>query len=217
MRFHGFAAGEREVDDLLDYIEILLDVGSIEHRYMDDSRYWTEGPPWARGGAEVNTLFDRHRFGYRIQGGEAHQVSSPALDESIVGPALLAIQRLGWEEVDRTFKEALLHQRGGPGENDDAITAAHAALEAAHKAAGLTGDRLSTLAKSLRGSGLVATQLEGVPDLLDDLLKRSSAIRDPYGTVHGKPPGATDVPNSLVALAIHWTGAFIVYLAAVTE
>lgn len=78
---------------------------------------------------------------------------------------------------------------------------------------GLKGDRLSTLAKSLRGSGLVPSQLEGVPQLLDDLLKRSSAIRDSLGDAHGKAPGASDVPQPLVDLAVHWTGAFIVYLA----
>jgi hypothetical protein len=82
------------------------------------------------------------------------------------------------------------------------------------KAAGLKGDRLSALAKSLRNSGLVPGQLEGVPDALDTLLKRSSAIRDPFGDAHGKGPDAEDVPPEPVDLAIYWTGAFINYLAA---
>ena len=166
---------------------------------------------------ELNAIFDRHRWGYRVAGGEVHQVGSPALEAAVVGPALLAVQRAGWGEAERTFKEALRHQRGGPDENDDALTAAHAALEAALKAAGLKGDRLSTLAKSLRQSALVPSQLERVPELLDDLLKRSSAIRDPHGDAHGKAPGAPEVPQALVDLAIHWTGAFIVYLAEETR
>jgi hypothetical protein len=38
---------------------------------------------------DYRQLFDRHRFGFRLQGGEAHQIGSPALDETVVGPALL--------------------------------------------------------------------------------------------------------------------------------
>jgi hypothetical protein len=83
------------------------------------------------------------------------------------------------------------------------------------KAAGLRGDRLSALAKSFRNSGLVPSQLEGIPGLIDDLLKRSSSIRDSMGDAHGKAPDATEVPAEIVDLAIHWTGAFIVYLAEV--
>ena len=85
------------------------------------------------------------------------------------------------------------------------------------KAAGLRGDRLSALAKSFRSSGLVPSQLAGIPDLLDDLLKRSSSIRDNMGDAHGKAPDAVEVPAEIVDLAIHWTGAFIVYLAEVSR
>lgn len=177
----------------------------------------TSYPVFADFEKQFNALADRHRFGYRIESGEARRIGSPALAEAIVGPALLAARRDGWEQVERSFKEALAHQRGGLDENDDALTAAHAALESALKAAGLRGDRLSALAKSFRGSSLVPSQLEQVPELLDSLLKRSSAIRDPHSDAHGKAPGSTEVPQALVDLAIHWTGAFIVYLAEMID
>jgi hypothetical protein len=162
---------------------------------------------------KFNQLFERHRFGYRFENGQAHKIGSPALDDVVVHPALLAVQQAGWEEVERSFREALHHQRGGADENDDAITAAHAALEAALKAAGMKGTTFSQLTKSFRGSGLVPPQLAGVPDLLDDLLGRSSAVRNTLGDAHGKESGAPPVPQELANLTIHWTGAFIVYLA----
>lgn len=65
-------------------------------------------------------------------------------------------------------------------------------------------------------SGLIrriGSSAEGVPEALDKLLKRSSAIRDPLSDAHGKDPGEGVVPAEIVDLAIHWTGAFIVYLS----
>lgn len=81
---------------------------------------------------------------------------------------------------------------------------------------GLKGTTLGELGKSLRESHRVPGHLAGVPKTLDDLLQRSNAIRSTDGDAHGKKPGAPDVPQSLVNLAIHLAGAFIVYLAEVT-
>lgn len=200
------------VNDVLDVVEILVEEGPKSWSFRDLGRFQADAEIEER----VNTAFVRHRFGYRVDEGEVIRIGSPALDDAIVGPALLALQRPGWEAADKSFRDALHHRRGGPGERDAAITDAHAALEAAMKAAGLQGDRLSALAKSFRNSGLVPSQLEGVPGMLDNLLKRSSSIRDPLGDVHGKAPGAGEIPDGIVDLAIHWTGAFIVYLADAT-
>ena len=49
------------------------------------------------------------RFGYRAEGREIRKIGSPALEETIVGPALLAVQRPGWEEVERSYREAMRH------------------------------------------------------------------------------------------------------------
>jgi hypothetical protein len=160
----------------------------------------------------LNALFERHRFGYRVRDHLVERIGSPALSETVVGPALLAVQRPGWEEVERNFREAVIHQRGG--ETDDAITSANAAVESALKALGMSGQSLGQLSKSFRGSGLVPGYLGGVPELLDGLLNRLNAARSTDGDAHGKAPGAAVVPQALADLAVHWAGAFLVYLAA---
>lgn len=196
-------------DRLLDLVEVAVEEASHSRRNLNG--YFVAAIPDAE--SEVNDLFDRHRFGYRLENGEIRKIASPALDEIVVGPALLAVQRPGWEEAERNFREAIQHQRGGSEENDDALTAANAALESALKAVGFSGDRLSALAKSFRNSGAVPSELKGVPEALDTLLKRSGALRDNHSDAHGKAPGAEEVPQELVDLAIHWAGAFIVYLS----
>lgn len=197
------------IDDVLDVVEILVEEGPKRWRFKDHGSLSADTSIERR----VNAAFVRHRLGYRSEGGQVHRIGSPALDEAVVGPALLALERPGWEAAEKSFRDALYHRRGGPDEREAAITDAHAALEASMKASGLAGDRLSSLAKSFRNSGLVPPQLEGIPDLLDKLLKRSSSIRDPMGDAHGKAPGTEPVPAEIVDLAIHWTGAFIVFLA----
>jgi hypothetical protein len=203
------------VSDVLDLVEMIAEEASTT---------WTYNLPGGRQDAQaypgveqrINAVFVRHRFGYRIDGGQVRRIGTPALDEAVVGPALLVTSRSGWQEVDRSYRAALLHMRGGEGEREAAITDAHAALEAAMKAAGLKGDRLSALAKSFRNSGLVPSQLEGVPEALDTLLKRSSSLRDSLSGAHGKAPDSEPVPEGVVNLTIYWTGAFINYLADAT-
>jgi hypothetical protein len=203
------------VGDFLDVVEILAEEAVLPWTYRrqgESATYRADGEVEKH----VNAAFVRHRFGYRLSNGEVRRIGSPAMDEAVVGPALLTTARPGWEEVDRSYRDALHHRRGGPGERGAAITDAHAALEAAMKAAGLSGDTLAALAKSFRNSGLVLPQLEGVPEILDKLLKRSQSIRDSLSDAHGRDPGADEVPAEVVDLAIHWTGAFIVYLADAT-
>jgi hypothetical protein len=134
--------------------------------------------------------------------------------QSTPAPLAWAVWNLFRQPTTPTYKEALHHQRGGADENDDALTAACAAVEAAMKAAGYRGDRLGSLSKSFRNSGAVPPELAGVPEALDTLLHRIDAIRSSHGDSHGKHAGADEVPQALVDLAIHWADAFIVYLAA---
>lgn len=172
------------------------------------------GIPWGSAEDDFNKLFDRHRFAFRLHGGEAHQIGSPALEKTIVGPALLAVQRPGWDEVERSYREALLHQRGGPSENDDALTAASAALEAALKASGLQGKTLGELATAYKRTKPGLGQVQGMPEAIDKLLKTSAALRNTMGDAHGKDWQPPSVPQSVVDLSIHMVGGFIVYLAA---
>ena len=151
---------------MLDLIEILVEEGSKNYGSVGERR---AGIPQAE--QRFNDLFDRHRFGYRLEDGEIRKIGSPALDEAVVGPALLAVQRPGWEEAERSFKEAIQHQRGGPDENDDALTAANAAVEAALKAAGFKGANLGPLARDFKNSSAVPPELKDVPEALDVLLE----------------------------------------------
>lgn len=189
------------LDDVADLIEMYVEHASAFSGYR------------ARVQSELNALFDRHRWAYRLEDGQLVRIGSPLLSDEIVSPALLAIQRSGWEQVERSYREALQHQRGGVAENDDALTAAGAALEAALKAAGLKGNTLGDLASAFRGSALVPGQVSGVPESLDRLIKVAAALRNTMGDAHGKADGAPAVPQPIVDLTIHLTGAFIVYLS----
>jgi hypothetical protein len=91
-------ADTTDADNLLRLVEILVDYGQ---RTWNNSMYArpqrpsdnVRGIPNAE--AEVNALFERHRFGYRLTNGEAHKVGSPLLGDVIVGPTLTAIRRPG--------------------------------------------------------------------------------------------------------------------------
>jgi hypothetical protein len=202
-----------DVDAFLDAIEILAEQGTTGVFVIRDpsGRRGDNRIPIQDVEDRINRAFERFRFGYRIEGGEARKVGSPALEETVVGPTLLAVQRPGWEEADRSFREALAHQRAG--ETDDALTAANAAVEASLKAVGMRGGTLKELTRAFKGSGLVPGYLENVPELLEDLLERLHAARSVEGDAHGKSPGAAEVPQELADLAIYWAGAFIAYLA----
>jgi len=213
------------VPELLDVVEIVAEEGEKARRYERSVRSASGVRRESASKAAIpdferkfNELADRHRFGYRLEGGEAERIGSPALSEVIVGPALFASQRPGWDQVERSYREALRHQRGGPDENDDALTAASAALESALKAAGLAGPTLGKLAKEFKMSAIAAPQLGGVPELLCGLLERSAAVRNIHSDVHGRKPGENpNVPQEMVDLSIHLTGAFIVYLERATR
>jgi hypothetical protein len=203
---------ELGTEKFLEFVEVLVEECIKKYRRYTGGRYVFEAAI-EDAGMKVNDLFERHRFSYRIEKGEIRKIGSPALDEAIVGPALLAVQRSGWDEAERSFKEALNHQRGPESENDDALTAANAALEAALKAAGYKGSTLGALSKDFRNNGTVPPELKGVPESLEQLLNRSMAIRSSYGDSHGKAAGAVAVPDGLVALAINLVGTFVVYIA----
>jgi hypothetical protein len=203
---------EMSAEAFLDYVEILAECGGATRQIPRMSARRTSCAI-SQAASKINDLFERHRFGYRLEDGQIRKIGSPVLDKEIVGPALLAAQRPGWEEVEKSFHEAIQHQRGGTDENDDALTSANAAVEAALKAAGFMGANLGPLTKDFKKSKYVPTELKGVPEALDALIGRSGALRSSHGDAHGKAAGAAPVPQALVDLAIHWAGAFIVYLS----
>jgi hypothetical protein len=207
----SFFSGGDDVDGFLDAVEILADHGRRGRFVSVPGRKGHTARSIPDVEERINRAFQRFRFGYMIEQGEVRRIGSPALDETIAGPALLAVQRPGWEEAERSFRESLRHQRGG--ETDDALTAAGAAVEAALKAAGMKGQTLKDLARSFTGSGLVPGYLSNVPELIEDLLDRLHAARSQAGDAQGKAAGADEVPQALADLAVYWAGAFVAYLA----
>jgi hypothetical protein len=159
-------------------------------------------------------MFDRHRFGFRLENGKAQPISSPLLDVEVMGPALLTSTRPGWEQVERSFREAIQHQRRSD-EWHESLTAATAAVEAALKAAGYSGATLGDLARAFRASPVAKGYSPKIAEDLTDLLEQLMAWRSHSGSAHGKAPGSDEPPAELVALAIHWAGSFIAYLGAI--
>ena len=113
---------EADVGQFLDLLEIIRDEAVKPRVVFRMNSPNTSKAALPKAEDELNELFARHRFGYRFEDGELRKIGSPALDAEVVGPALLAVQRPGWEEAERSFKEAISHQRGGADENDDALT-----------------------------------------------------------------------------------------------
>lgn len=162
----------------------------------------------------ISYLFNLHRLGYVMDDGLIRSVSSPAMDAVAVGPALIEARVQTWEKAEVAYQDALVHLRGG--ENAEALTAANAAVEAALKAMGLEGDRLNPLLKNLKGSGHIPSYAAGIPEAVVSLANRLMAMRG-QGDAHGSAPDADEPPAALAALAVHWAGAIIVYLSAISD
>ncbi|MGE3138454.1 MAG: hypothetical protein AB7I08_12280 [Thermoleophilia bacterium] len=191
-----------EVGDFLDLIEI-----AIELAHPPDGYSRVTIPDIAQ---TINELFERHRFGFRIEAGEARPLLSPALDVEVVGPALLAAQQPGWSKVEDDYREAILHLRSG--EVGLALNSAHAAVESALKALGFKGASLSDLVKEFRKSDLAKPYLASGLDQMTQVLGKLTPLRG-EGEAHGQAPDADEPPPEFAALAIHTAGAFLVFLA----
>jgi hypothetical protein len=202
-----------DADSFLDFCEILADASTVR-------RPWRSG--YSDGGYaaalpsvrdELNELFDRHRFGFRFESEEIRPISSPMVDDVVVGPALLAIARPGWDEVERSYREAVQHLRRSD-EGRDALTSASTAVESALKALGMSGNSLTDLVRALGRSNLMPAHTSAIFPQLDSLFARLNAWRSTEGDAHGRLPDAEDPSRALVALAVHWAGAALVYLAS---
>jgi hypothetical protein len=93
---------EGYVEDVLDMLQLAV-----------------EAAQWVGFEPAVNSLFDRWRCGYVIENGDVRRIDSPILADEVTQPALLAVQRAGWEQVESSFREAVAHRRAG--EHPDAL------------------------------------------------------------------------------------------------
>jgi hypothetical protein len=217
-RWQSFYWDDVDVEAFLDAVEILVETATRSIFVEDESAEGRGSEFVAIEDAQyrINRAFERFRFGYRVEDGEVRKIALPAWAKAVVGPPLLAVQQPGWEEVDRSFREALEHQRAR--ETDDALAAANDAIVAALKAAKMRGSTLDERAASFRAStlgrhGLVPGYLFEVPELIEDLLESLQAARSTEVAARGEAPRAAEVPAALADFAIHVAGAFVAYLA----
>jgi hypothetical protein len=92
--------GTSDVEGFLDLVEIAVELGPKTYRgeHVFLGGYMAAVSPEIE--TEVNDLFDRHRFGYRLDDGMARQIGSPLLSVEVVGPALLALNKAGWTNAE---------------------------------------------------------------------------------------------------------------------
>jgi hypothetical protein len=200
------------VDGFLDYCEIAIEAGNLIVQHRRSSGEYESIRLLGGLDARLNALFETHRFGYRFVSGEAQRMDSPLLHIEVVGPALIASQRAGWSEVEERYRSAILHHRGG--DTAKALTDANAATESALKAVGMRGNATGDLTGAFRRSPMLAPYGDRVAGQLKVLTDNLMIWRSNFGDAHGGGPGAADAPPELAALAIHWAGAYIVFLAA---
>lgn len=204
-------AKQLSLDLFLDFCEILAEEAP-KTRYYNIGTSVKSGVWWARVEADLNAMFSRQRFGYRLENSLIRQLSSPTLDEAIVHPALFSFAKPGWEQAEASFTAAIRHRRGGDHELDDSLTAAASSVEAALKAAGYKGAKLSQLLRDYNNKEIRGGATRSLPTDLSKLLEQVMATRHSQGDAHGKEPDAAKVDPATVDLLIHWAGAFIVYL-----
>jgi hypothetical protein len=206
---------DRSVDEILDYCEIAVEAGMDTTKARATGGHYYDVATYGDLESKINPLFETHRFGYRMVSGQAQRLDSPLLHVEVVGPALLAARRAGWSEVEERYASAILNHRGG--ETAKALTDANAAIESALKAVGMRGNATGDLTKALAKSPLLAPYGAKANGQLKGLVDNLMVWRSNFGDAHGGGPGVQDAPPELAGLAIHWSGAFIVFLAALAS
>lgn len=194
-------------DKFLDFCELIIEKGKQNYKY--GTRYY---PAWSSAEVDINEYFERHHFGYRVQSGEVYRLDSPALQDTIIKPALFAVKTEGWEQVEKNFHEALDFHKGSNDEIDNAISAAYSALESALKAAGYKGTKLKDLCNDFKKKENTTKSTSDVPELIFKLLQKVGSIRHTEGNSHGKGVTDDESKRENSTLIINWVGAFIVYL-----
>lgn len=194
-----------EVDRFLDFVERAV---AVSHTTRSVAGHASPLCPDLEN--RLNRAFMRHAFAYELAHGQIIPVLSPALTAEVTRPALLRTRQPGWEKVEERFVHALRQHREG--DYDGALHEAGAAVEAALKAAGLPGKTFSELISSFKKSNLAPGYASSLPEKIAALLNVSSAARNVDSKAHGQSPGKSPVSAPVSGLAVHLSGAFIVFL-----
>ena len=158
--------------------------------------------------AKVNDVLRADRVSWELTDtGQMEPFASRELYVEVVQPALsLLASQVGWEKVEKAYRDALAEIYDDPG---DAITDAGTALQEALVATGLRGNNLGRLIADAQKKGLLAGHDLGLTGSIEKALSWASANRSEKGESHS----VSDATSDDAWLMIHVTGALIVWLA----
>ena len=155
----------------------------------------------------LNDVFREERIAYEMIGLQIIPIQDQHMHAEIVAPTLRLLSgRVGWDEVERAFRDALEQIAIDPA---NAITDAGTALQQALTAAGMNGNKLGSLVKDAITKGALAPHDATLNSGIGKIMDWVSADRSTNGDAHNaKPASAADA-----WLIIHVVGALVLRLA----
>lgn len=167
--------------------------------------------------AELNQRFQQHNIGYRYESGELIRVDSQYAHQEIVKPAIALLQDAGFRGASDEFSRAHEHYRKG--RHKEAVAEALKAFESTMKAicdvrgwACRKSDTAIPLIKVLCDNGLISKELESHFGALRSAMESGLPTLSNRTSRHGQGREPTEVPDYMVAYALHLAASNIVFL-----
>lgn len=156
--------------------------------------------------ADVNKLLASYRVNYTLEEGEITELDSREIHKAIISPTLALLGRSGWEQVEKSYQDALKELAAG--NPSDAITDATTALQEALRKLGCKGKDLATLLKSAKNTIMNGYDGKYI-DSIDSLISWCSANRSNRGDSHK----VTDTDKDDAWFVVHTVGILILRLS----
>ena len=210
--------------DWLDLLELIamaiISIGEQSQHVFRNQ--WRITDPAAKQIDEINYRLRRAKVGYQIEGGAIIRVDSQFVHAETVKPALMLLNKPGFEGPEQEFREAHRHYREG--ENRQAVAMAANALESTLKSVFALkkwefnkGARISDLLKVARAHNLWPAYLDQSFDQLVATIQSGlPKIRDNDAS-HGQGAVPKDVPAYIAAYALHLAASKIVLIVAAAQ
>lgn len=170
---------------------------------LEPARFHTKPDAWEK---QVNTILREHRIAYELVDWRLIPFESQEMHAEVVAPTLRLLSgRTGWEEVEKSYQDALRED-----DPKDAITDAARALQQALEVRGCDGNAIGPLLKDAKKKGILAphdpTLGEGIGKIVDSVSADRSEKGDGHKHTNATPEDAW--------LAVHVVGALILRLAS---
>jgi hypothetical protein len=170
---------------------------------------------------ELNARFRQHDLGYQLEGGQIVRVDNQYLHSAVVEPSIHLLYNVGFQGALDEFLKAHKHYRNG--EHKQAIMEAAKAFESTLKSicdkCGWTYAPTATanpLIKTVIDQGLIERAYESSFSALANLMTGLPTLRNKKAG-HGQGQNTIEVPDYLVAYALHQCAANIVMLISAYE